>query len=170
MQRENLFIWTSGIIEETAEGPDEVQNDSLISSGRARCMHATDRLKTRSVPRLQCPRREKRVARHQSAFVGSDLGGRVPGRGNILARASDVTSPDVRAAATPPTAAATAGEARDDNVEEGDDGADDGLKHGADAVDDGHQAGTDGAEERGNLRRLSVFVIPYTDAAEDVRS
>lgn len=49
-------------------------------------------------------------------------------------------------ALTTPSALA-AGEAGDDDVEDGDDAGDDGLQHGADAVDDGHEAGADGLED-----------------------
>ena len=53
-----------------------------------------------------------------------------------------------RAPAASRTAPATAaGQARDDDVEQGDDAGDDGLQDGADAVDDGHQAGADGLED-----------------------
>lgn len=48
--------------------------------------------------------------------------------------------------------AATAGEARDDDVEQGDNSGDDGLQDGPDAVDDGHQTGADGLEDGFNLR------------------
>lgn len=52
----------------------------------------------------------------------------------------------------PRPASPAAGQTRDDDVEEADDGADDGLQDGADAVDDGHQAGADGAEDGFDLR------------------
>ena len=42
---------------------------------------------------------------------------------------------------------ATAGEAGDDDIEEGDDAVDDGGQHSPDAVDDGHQAVADSAED-----------------------
>ena len=51
-------------------------------------------------------------------------------------------SGSVAAAAT-----ATAGDAGDDDVEDGDDAVDDGGQHGPDAVNDGHQAVADGAED-----------------------
>ena len=44
-------------------------------------------------------------------------------------------------------ATATAGEAGDDDIEEGDDAVDDGGQHGPDAVDDGHQTVADSAED-----------------------
>ncbi|KAM9882151.1 hypothetical protein VDGL01_03675 [Verticillium dahliae] len=56
------------------------------------------------------------------------------------------------AAAAPATAAA-AGEARDDDVEEGDDAADDGVEDVADAGDDGCEAVSDGAEDGLDLGR-----------------
>jgi len=43
-------------------------------------------------------------------------------------------------------AAASAGEAADDDAEEGDDGVDDCLKTSSDGVDNGHDAVSDGAE------------------------
>lgn len=45
----------------------------------------------------------------------------------------------------------TAGKARDDDVEDGDDSVDDGLENGTDSVDDSHQGSADGAEHRGDL-------------------
>jgi hypothetical protein len=44
-------------------------------------------------------------------------------------------------------ATVTAGEAGDDDVDEGDDAVDDGGQHGPDAIDNGHQAVADGAED-----------------------
>lgn len=46
-----------------------------------------------------------------------------------------------------PRAAAAAGEARDDDVEEGDNGVDDGLEAGGNGVDNGHDAVADCAED-----------------------
>lgn len=48
---------------------------------------------------------------------------------------------------SPTPAAASAGKARDDDVEEGDDPGDDGLEDGADAINNGHEAGTDGLKD-----------------------
>jgi hypothetical protein len=63
-----------------------------------------------------------------------------------------------RAASTSsPTASTTAGQARDDDVEEGCDCADDGLQDAGDAVDDCHEAVADCAEERGDLFFLLAF-------------
>lgn len=45
----------------------------------------------------------------------------------------------------------TAGEARDDDVEDCDDSVDDGLEDGTDSVNDGHQGSANGAEHRGDL-------------------
>lgn len=53
-------------------------------------------------------------------------------------------------------AATAAGQARDDDVEEGDDAVDDGGEDGADAVDYGHQHGADGLAETAQLWGLSV--------------
>jgi hypothetical protein len=47
----------------------------------------------------------------------------------------------------PPLAGATAGQAGDDDVEDGDDAGDDGVEDGADPVDDGHEAGAYGLED-----------------------
>ena len=49
--------------------------------------------------------------------------------------------------AAAPAAAPAARQARDDDVEEGDDGVDDGCAGGADGVHDGHEAVADGAED-----------------------
>lgn len=49
------------------------------------------------------------------------------------------------------TSASTAGKARDDDVEDGDDSVDDGLEDGTDSVDDGHQGSADGLEHRLDL-------------------
>jgi hypothetical protein len=49
------------------------------------------------------------------------------------------------------TSTSTAGEARDDDVEDGDDSVDDSLENGTDSVDDSHQGSADGAEHRGDL-------------------
>ena len=51
------------------------------------------------------------------------------------------------AASASPTAAATAGQAGDDNIKEGDDTVNDGGQDGPDAVDDGHEAGAYGLED-----------------------
>lgn len=53
--------------------------------------------------------------------------------------------------ASAPRAAAAARQARDDDVEEGDDGVDNGRAGGADGVHDGHEAVADGAEDTLNL-------------------
>ena len=45
-------------------------------------------------------------------------------------------------------ASASAGQAADDDVEEGDNGVDDGLKDSGNGVNDGHDAVADGAEDR----------------------
>jgi hypothetical protein len=45
----------------------------------------------------------------------------------------------------------TAGKARDDDVEDGDDSVDDGLEDGTNSVDDSHQGSADGAKHRGDL-------------------
>jgi hypothetical protein len=50
-----------------------------------------------------------------------------------------------------PTASTATGQARDDDVNETNDGTDDGLEDSTDTIDDGHQAGTDGAENALNL-------------------
>lgn len=49
------------------------------------------------------------------------------------------------------TTASSAGQTRDDDVEQADDGTDYGLEDCANAVYYGHQAGTDGAEYSFNL-------------------
>jgi len=49
-------------------------------------------------------------------------------------------------------ATASAGEAADDDAEEGDDGVDDCLKTSSDGVDNGHDAVSDGAEDRLDAR------------------
>lgn len=49
--------------------------------------------------------------------------------------------------ASAPGAAAAARQARDDDVEEGDDGVDDGFAGGRDGVHDRHDAVADGAED-----------------------
>ena len=48
---------------------------------------------------------------------------------------------------SPTPTAASAGEARDDDVEEGDDAGDNGLEDGTDAVHNGHEAGADGLQD-----------------------
>lgn len=60
---------------------------------------------------------------------------------------------------SPASAAASAGQAADDDVEEGDDAADDGLEDGADAVDDGHEDGADRSEDGFDLCGLSVGML-----------
>ena len=45
----------------------------------------------------------------------------------------------------------TAGKARDDDVEDGDDSVDNSLEDGTDAVDDSHQGSADGLEHRLDL-------------------
>ena len=54
------------------------------------------------------------------------------------------------------TPAAAAGEARDDDVEDGDNGSNNGLQDGPDAVDDGHEACADGLEDGFNLRHEEI--------------
>lgn len=54
---------------------------------------------------------------------------------------------------------ATAGEARDDDVEEGGNGADNGLQDGGNAVNDGHQAGADGLAEGFDLFALLDLLV-----------
>jgi hypothetical protein len=56
-----------------------------------------------------------------------------------------------RAGSTPPASLA-AGQARDDDAEEGDDGVDDGLASGGDGVNNRHDAVADGAEDGLDLR------------------
>ena len=53
----------------------------------------------------------------------------------------------VGARASSPPAALAAGQARDDDAEEGDDGVDDGLACGGDGVNNGHDAVADCAED-----------------------
>ena len=48
---------------------------------------------------------------------------------------------------------AVAGQAGDDDVEEGDDAINDGGQDSTDSVDDGHEAAADGAEEIFDLER-----------------
>lgn len=55
---------------------------------------------------------------------------------------------------SPATAATTAGQAADDDAEEGDDGVDDRLKTSSDGVDNGHDAVSDGAELLGSCQQL----------------
>lgn len=57
------------------------------------------------------------------------------------------------AAASSSPAGAVAGEAADDDVEDGHDAVEDGFEDVADAVDDGHDAGADGLEDRLDLLR-----------------
>lgn len=45
------------------------------------------------------------------------------------------------------TATVAAGDAGDDDVEDGDDAVDDGSQHGANAIDNSHQAVADSAED-----------------------
>lgn len=53
------------------------------------------------------------------------------------------------------TARLAAGEARDDDVEDGRDAVDDGHEHRGDAVDDSHEGGADCAEDAGDLDGMS---------------
>ncbi len=55
-------------------------------------------------------------------------------------------------------AGAAAGEAGDDDVEDGDDAVDDGVEDAADGVDNGHEAVADGLEEGFHLRWESRLV------------
>jgi hypothetical protein len=52
-------------------------------------------------------------------------------------------------------AAASAGQAGDDDAKEGDDGVDDGLQSGGNGVNDGHDAVADRAEDGLDLRTVS---------------
>lgn len=54
-------------------------------------------------------------------------------------------------ARSPTATAASAGEARNDDIEETDDGTDDGLEDGSDTVNDGHETCSDGLEDALNL-------------------
>lgn len=54
-------------------------------------------------------------------------------------------------ATSPPSA--TACEARDNDVEDGDDSRDDGLQDRSNTVDDGHKAGANGLKDGFNLLR-----------------
>jgi hypothetical protein len=62
------------------------------------------------------------------------------------------------------TSTSTAGEARDDDVEDGDDSVDDSLENGTDSVDDSHQGSADGAEHRGDLEFWLVTDIVQSRA------
>ncbi|TGO34573.1 hypothetical protein BHYA_0191g00090 [Botrytis hyacinthi] len=53
------------------------------------------------------------------------------------------------------TAAASASQAGDEDIEEGNDGVDDTGENGSDSVDDGHETSTDGAEHASDLERIS---------------
>jgi hypothetical protein len=58
---------------------------------------------------------------------------------------------------------ASAGEARDDDIEETGDRSDDGLENARDAVDDSHEAGTYGAENGLNLyMTVSLSICVYS--------
>lgn len=52
---------------------------------------------------------------------------------------------------TPAPRASLAGQAADDDVEDGDDAVQDGTEDGADGVDDAHQASADSVEDAGDL-------------------
>ena len=52
----------------------------------------------------------------------------------------------------PATTGAVAGEAADDDVEDGDDAVDNGLEDAGNAVDDGHDGSADGLEDRLDLQ------------------
>jgi len=56
------------------------------------------------------------------------------------------------------TSSASAGQARNDDVEEGDDGVDDSGADGADGVDDGHEAVADRAEDGFNARNYGTHI------------
>jgi hypothetical protein len=73
---------------------------------------------------------------------------------------SDATSGHHVSGSVATAATAAAGEAGDDDVEDGDDAVDDGGQHGPDAVDDGHQAVADGAEDGFELefKEVSVWI------------
>jgi hypothetical protein len=58
-----------------------------------------------------------------------------------------------------PATATTASEARDDDVEEGGNGADNGLQDGGNAVNDGHETGADGLAERFDLFALLDLLV-----------
>lgn len=51
----------------------------------------------------------------------------------------------------PTSSATSAGQARDNDVEEGDDAGNNGLENGADTVNDGHETCPDGLEDRLDL-------------------
>lgn len=77
------------------------------------------------------------------------------------------------AGAVAPAAAGVAGQAADDDVEEGDDAADYGHDNAANAVDDSHDGPADSAEARFNLRervRVSTELTGTEEPKEvDVR-
>ncbi|TGO85709.1 hypothetical protein BPOR_0372g00130 [Botrytis porri] len=56
------------------------------------------------------------------------------------------------------TAAASACQAGDEDIEEGDNGIDDTGENGSDSVDDGHETGTDGAEHACDLWGMLVCI------------
>lgn len=63
-----------------------------------------------------------------------------------------------RATCPAPTSSTAAGEARDDDVEDGNNSVDNGLEDGSDSVDDGHEGSTDGAEDGRDLKSWSERV------------
>jgi hypothetical protein len=62
-----------------------------------------------------------------------------------------------------PASSAAAGQARDDDAEEGDDGVDDGLQSGGNGVNNGHDAVADRAED--GLDLLLVRGCTWTNVA-----
>ncbi len=51
----------------------------------------------------------------------------------------------------PSATRSSAGQTRDDDVEDGNDAVDDGVEHGSDGVDDGHEACSDGVADVAEL-------------------
>lgn len=64
-----------------------------------------------------------------------------------------------RATCPAPTSSTAAGEARDDDVEDGNNSVDNGLEDGSDSVDNGHEGSTNGAEDGRDLKRWSERVL-----------
>lgn len=61
---------------------------------------------------------------------------------------------DRRSSPTTPTTE-PAGQAGNENIEDGDDAADDGVEDGTDGINNGHEASTDGAEDTRDLLSVS---------------
>jgi len=55
-------------------------------------------------------------------------------------------------------ASATAGQAADDDVEDGQNAVDDGIENGGDGVHDGHESATDGLEDGFDLPMVSARI------------